>query len=205
MAMLLRRLKDRIVQSQPGRIQCIATSATLGGGEKDFSELAKFARELFGESFDPQDVIAAIHQPMAELGTSWGKPDHSLYKEWQKIINETPPDSTVSALIKIGVKNGVPIKILEDSELQANNEYKRFLFHVLKGDSSLISLRGILEQKPQFLNKAAEKIFPNVANPQNTLVALVDLAVYSKPGKDDQSLIPARYHLFVRAIEGAYL
>lgn len=205
MAMLLRRLKDRVVQSQPGRIQCIATSATLGSGKKDFTEVAKFARELFGESFEPQDVIGAIHQPMAELGASWGMPDPFLYKEWQKIINETPPDSIVSALVKTGVKNGVPIKILEDSELQANNEYKRFLFHVLKGDDRLISLRGILEQKPQLLSKAAEKIFQNVAKPKNTLVALVDLAVQSKPGKDDQPLIPARYHLFVRAIEGAYL
>ncbi len=205
MAMLLRRLKDRIVQSQPGRIQCIATSATLGGGEKDFSEIAKFARELFGESFEPQYVITAIHQPMAELGASWGKPDHSLYKEWQKIINETPPDSTVSALIETGVKNGVPIKILKDSKLQADNEYKRFLYYVMIGDERLISLRQLLKQKPQLLNEIAEEIFPNVANPQNTLVALVDLAVQSKPGKDDQPLIPARYHLFVRAIEGAYL
>jgi len=205
MAMLLRRLKDRIVQSYPGRIQCIATSATLGGGEKDFSEIAKFARELFGESFEPQDVITAIHQPMAELGASWGKPDHSLYKEWQKIINETPPDSTVSALIETGVKNGVPLTILKDSELQAENEYKRFLYYVMIGDERLISLRQLLKQKPQLLNEVAEEIFPNVANPQNTLVALVDLAVQSKPGKDDQSLIPARYHLFVRAIEGAYL
>ncbi|MBA7617862.1 ATP-dependent RNA helicase RhlE [subsurface metagenome] len=205
MAMLLRRLKDRIVQSQPGRIQCIATSATLGGGEKDFSEVAKFARELFGESFEPQYVITAIHQPMAELGTSWGKPDYSLYKEWQKIINETPPDSTVSALIETGVKNGVPIKILKDSELQADNEYKRFLYYVMIGDERLISLKQLLKQKPQLLNEVAEEIFPNLANPQNTLVALVDLAVQSKPGKDDQPLIPARYHLFVRAIEGAYL
>ena len=53
MAMLLKRLKDRIVQSEPGRIQCIATSATLGSEEREFGEVARFARELFGELFEP--------------------------------------------------------------------------------------------------------------------------------------------------------
>jgi len=205
MAMLLKRLKDRVVQSEPGRIQCIATSATLGNEEREFGEVARFARELFGELFEPQDVIAATHKPMAELGASWGKPDPYLYEEWQKIINETLFDSRIPALVKTGRENGVPIKILEDSELRANNQYNRFLFHVLKGDGRLISLRGILEQKPQLLKNVAEKIFHDAKNPQSTLVALVDLAIKSKPSKNNQSLIPARYHLFVRAIEGAYL
>ena len=205
MAMLLRRLKDRVVQNKPNKLRCIATSATLGRGEKDCFEVAKFARELFGERFDLQDIVEAMRQPMAELDVSWGKPEHSLYKEWQKIINETPVDKIIPVLVEIGIKNGVPEKILEDSRIQANDEYKRFLFHVLKGDRRLISLRSILEQKPEFLNRAAENIFRNIASSQNDLLALVSLAVQAKQGEDGQPLIPARYHLFVRAIEGAYL
>jgi hypothetical protein len=142
---------------------------------------------------------------MTEWGISWGTPNPLLYTEWQEIINKFPSYCIVSALVETGIKNGVPTKILEESELQADNEYKPFLFHVLKGDDRLISLRGVLEEKPQFLNEVAEEIFPNVEDPHNTLVALVDLAVQSKPGKDDQPLIPARYHLFVRAVEGAYM
>jgi ATP-dependent helicase YprA (DUF1998 family) len=205
MAMLIRRLKDRIVQNQPGRIQCIATSATIGRGKKDFPEVAKFAQQLFGEEFDSQDVVEAIRQPMADLGIPWGKPDPSLYEEWQKIINETPPNGIISSLKEMGVNNGIPKKMLEDSELQANGDYKRFLFYVLKGDSRLISLRALLEEGPQFLHNAAKKIFQDVSDSQDTLVALVNLAVQSKPCKNDQPLIPARYHLFVRAVEGAYL
>ena len=41
-AMLLRRLKDRVVKSQSGALRCIATSATLGRGEKDFPLVADF-------------------------------------------------------------------------------------------------------------------------------------------------------------------
>ncbi len=36
-AMLLRRLQDRVVQSEPGRLNAIATSATLGRGVRRFS------------------------------------------------------------------------------------------------------------------------------------------------------------------------
>lgn len=78
--MLIRRLKDRVVKSQPGRLRCIATSATLGGGEKDFPEVADFAKQLFGEVFewvndnpDRQDVIGAAYLPLIQSSEGWGK------------------------------------------------------------------------------------------------------------------------------------
>ena len=46
-AMLLRRLKDRVVRSEPGRLRCIATSATLGRGREDFPAVARFASRDF--------------------------------------------------------------------------------------------------------------------------------------------------------------
>jgi ATP-dependent helicase YprA (DUF1998 family) len=49
MAMLLRRLKDRVVQGEEGRLRCMITSATLGRGEDDFPDVAQFARRLLGE------------------------------------------------------------------------------------------------------------------------------------------------------------
>ena len=50
LAMLLRRLKDRVVDGQEGRLRCIATSATLGGGIKDNPSAMAFAKNLFGET-----------------------------------------------------------------------------------------------------------------------------------------------------------
>lgn len=58
MAMLLRRLKQRLRDG--GRVppfQCIATSATLAGDDKDTQDVARFARVLFGEPFEPADII----------------------------------------------------------------------------------------------------------------------------------------------------
>ena len=58
MAMLLRRLKRRLREG--GRqepFRCIATSATLVGGEADKAAVVRFASDLFGEEFHDQDVI----------------------------------------------------------------------------------------------------------------------------------------------------
>ena len=66
MGMLIRRLKQRLTaggRSEP--FQCIATSATLssGEGEDDKTAVAKFAAELFGESFTPSGVIFGSSRP----------------------------------------------------------------------------------------------------------------------------------------------
>lgn len=201
MAMLLRRLKDRVVKSKPGKLQCIATSATLGGGEDD-ADVTKFAGKLFGESFEEKDVVRATRIE-EEFGEPWGKPSPSLYEEWKKIINESNDVNIIQALFETGKKNNVPIDELKGAMDYANNDYKRFLFYILRRDENLISLRKLLDEKPWSLNDVSEVIFPNYS--MNALTALVDIAIKAKPHKDDQPLIPARYHLFVRAIEGAYI
>ena len=48
-AMLLRRVRDRVNNSTPGRIQFIGTSATLGTG-KQLKEVAEYATALFDET-----------------------------------------------------------------------------------------------------------------------------------------------------------
>ncbi len=83
-AMLLRRLKDRVVGGgESGRLRCIATSATLGGrgGRDDFPQVADFASRLFGEPFlwkeavpRQQDVVEAARVPFgAKLQVGGGR------------------------------------------------------------------------------------------------------------------------------------
>jgi hypothetical protein len=56
-SMLLRRLKSRTGSKE--RIQCIAASATLGDPKsaKDSERAADYASKLFGEKFEPTDLI----------------------------------------------------------------------------------------------------------------------------------------------------
>jgi ATP-dependent helicase YprA (DUF1998 family) len=216
MAMLLRRLKDRVVQSQSGRLQCIATSATLGGGRQDFPAVARFTTQLFGERFegeenDPgrQDVVEATRMPLESLGQSWGKPAPSLYAEWHKILETVQdPATQIERMAGKGRQLGIPAYVLETArkkgeQVVTEERAQVFLYEVLKGDDHLQALRARLATQPYLLSRIVADVFGE--DVQQSVVALVDLAVQAKARTEDLPLLPTRYHLFVRALEGAYV
>jgi ATP-dependent helicase YprA (DUF1998 family) len=214
MAMLLRRLKDRVVDGLPGKLQCIATSATLGADQSNFPAVTKFAERLFGEHFEwipndqvRQDVIKAVRQPMSELSQDRWTPDPYIYEKWQQLINRKGLKLELDAFAKTGIEAGFPPNVVENAVSVGEHLqfYQAFLYEALKGDTHLITLRFALEQGPQYLGEIATEVFGEHADAKEWLVSLVDLAARARLSEDDQSLIPARYHLFVRAIEGAYL
>ncbi|MEW6573198.1 MAG: DEAD/DEAH box helicase [Bacillota bacterium] len=212
MAMLLRRLKDRVVAGEGGKLQCVATSATLGGKE-DACRIIDFANQLFGELFewmedDPRrrDVIEAVRLPVAREKKGWGRPSVDLYKSWQEVIATSPEDELLQELAKQGKEKGVPEVVLAEAKMASGVKgWKIFLYEVLKGDDRLLALQQELEKGPQGLRHLVERILPEASNPLEALVALVDLANQARTGEECPPLLPARYHLFIRAIEGAYL
>ena len=116
-AMLLRRLQDRIAGDQHGRIQAIATSATLGRGEEDFGAVAEFASHLFNKPFvwnendeSQQDVIGADLLPIQALGPVWGRGSPDLYGVLHKIIDEANLSwgERISKLESAAAKEAVP-------------------------------------------------------------------------------------------------
>ncbi|MCH1909743.1 DEAD/DEAH box helicase [Stenotrophomonas sp. Y6] len=63
LACLIRRLKGRL-ETPPGQLVCVGTSATLGSdGEQD---LLAFAGQIFGETLDEHAVIAEDREPVAD-------------------------------------------------------------------------------------------------------------------------------------------
>lgn len=66
-------------------------------------------------------------------------------------------------------------------------------------------MRQALVQEPRYLEDIAIQVFGAQGGARERLISLVDLATRAKLSEDDQPLVPARYHLFVRAIEGAYV
>ncbi len=209
-AMLLRRLRDRVVDGQRGRLQCIATSATVGS-LAEFPRVADFATRLFDEPFDwvedetdRQDVIGADRQSF-QAGTTWGRPGSDLYRAWQETLTTAPAAEVVTRLVAVGLEHGVPRPVLEQAARVARREAARFLHGVLSGDANVHALRLRLDDGPEYLDLLAKEIFPDDPSQQGTLAALVDLAAQARPAPEDQPLLPARYHLFVRAVEGAYI
>ena len=117
-AMLLRRLKDRVVQSEQGRLQCFATSATLGGGEKDFPKIASFALSLFGERFEPDDIIGVDRVDLEQKVPAWGSGSSEMYEALKHAVFEAE-DVMIDRLAEIATHHGVPRPTVEDAVAQA--------------------------------------------------------------------------------------
>lgn len=63
----------------------------------------------------------------------------------------------------------------------------------------------MLEEKPYSIVEAANELFPEVEDNHSSLVSLVYLANKANMGDNGQPLLPARYHVFIRALEGGYI
>ncbi len=212
-AMLIRRLKDRIVRSERGRLQCIGTSATLGEGRMDFPQVTRFAEQLFDELFEwneqddsRQDVVEASRVSQGEYPQPWGAPKAEFYLEVREILNSDP--TSLSAVAAIARKCGVPEEVISLAE-KASDSAQHFLFEVLKGDANLARLRACLVEgsgiRPVLLAKVAEQLFQGEEDPNSFITALIDLAVQARPKQEHAPLLPARYHLFVKALEGGFI
>jgi ATP-dependent helicase YprA (DUF1998 family) len=232
LAFLLRRLKDRVVGSERGRLRCIATSATLGRGRADFPAAVEFASNLFDEPFEwiagdsqHQDVIEATRVPIATLHQAWGQAPPECYSALQSMVS-TPTNESESkqgelaAAVAIA-KRHVPLEVVgkaEEAALASVSEtsademmpaqipgtIEAFLYHLLSGDLRLHLLHNELAHGPVALHQVAQKIFPDDQKAGDHLVALVDLAVRARPSPTSLSLLPARYHGFARALEGVF-
>lgn len=212
-AMLLRRLKDRVVAGKEGLLQCFATSATLGRGVQDAPEIVEFATRIFGEPFEwiegdnqRQDVIVAERRSWIDDNASAAgdeyTPCSSLYEELASSVQQ---GADVGTLVDISKIHGVPQKVLIGAATLASGQINRFLYHVLRVDSNVLKLRTILQEGPGMIDDLAKTLFPDDHCALERLVAMVELASRAKPEAESLALLPARYHMFVRAIEGAYL
>jgi ATP-dependent helicase YprA (DUF1998 family)/predicted RNA-binding protein YlxR (DUF448 family) len=176
-AFLLRRVKERIRKYAKTNLQCIATSATLGD-ESAKGALAMFANNIFGEPFSVEDIVTSSR---IELYTDNKMHDFS-YEEYRQLK--------------------------ERSSLMTELEADKFLYEALKLDSRLIKLQKCIVSKPENVGEIANKIFPEYDNKQERLdaiILLIELSARAKPDSDSAALLPARYHLFIKALEGMYI
>lgn len=181
--MLLRRLKDRVVRHRP--LQCIATSASLEGSPQRIME---FGTTLFGEPFE-YDAADPTRQDLvlAEILSRPNDPTWSLSDE----LFDTPIDSNV-------LLNAVQKKAQDSEEV---GEYD-----VLSEERHIVELRAMLSKGSLTLAEVGERLWPGVeqeiAMHRAHKLVLLGSVVLSDTGVP---VLTARYHMFVRAAEGAYL
>lgn len=212
-AMLLRRLKDRILKGNHNQIQCIGTSATVGGEEKDFDKIARFGSQLFSEPFEydekdesRQDVVLAERLEMTTASKEKWFPAPEFYNKLNEYI-ESSDEPDLSTLLEIAktfnVPEGISLSVSKSniSPLTEQKEkYKIWIYILLKDDERLHALHKLLKEP-----KSLKDISDSLEISEEHLVSFVNLAVRAKSGENDAPLLPARYHFFVKALEGGFV
>lgn len=194
MAMLLRRLKRRIREGgRTGPFRCIATSATIAGGESDKSAVAKFASELFDEKFQDEDVILGATESIPDIGTK------SLSLEDYQTLQDALRLSSDHNLNEIAFRLGLTIP--EGLDL------KKEVGYILQNDRRSSKLRQLITIEPKDVSQLDKEIFPELSDNLrvNALSELVELVIKAKAPFSETPLASVRYHLFLRSLEGAFM
>ena len=207
-AMLLRRLQDRVTGGGQKKLQAFAVSATLGEDIPAVrAQISEFAHKIFNLDFDPEDVIFGQREPQSSLSEAWGRGSAELYARLASLAEEYRQNS--NAALPSALPEADP-RLAGDalrSAQRAEEPLPRFLYEILRGDERVHLLRGLLQQKPLPLDEAARQVIPDLPESaaQQALANLVSAAILARECKDKPPLLPARYHLFARALEGAFV
>ena len=179
-SLLMRRLRARI--SEPGSVQYILTSATLGGPDAD-SEILRFAEKLCGVPFKASGIIRSTEKQPAMEAMQDFPPE--LFVE----LHQRP--QAVAEILAHYHADFAPGG--DDGEkLYALFLHTR-LFHILRKTAV----------EPITVSQLRHAL--SAAQPMTNEQVVAFIAVCARAERDGASLIKPRYHFFVRAIEGAYI
>ncbi|MEW6567672.1 MAG: DEAD/DEAH box helicase [Chloroflexota bacterium] len=195
MAMLVRRLKQRLKEggrSEPFR--CIATSATLAGGEGDKAAVAQFASHLFGEAFHEQDVILGESEPIPELSDLALTPRD--YRRLADVLCEASP-LPQGRVLDVSAKLGVSF----------NGDARRQIGAILQRDRRAARLRRLISGTPSRVEEIAAQVFDDLPPEErvSAIAEFVALLLQARVPDSGAPLLSARYHLFIRSLEGAFV
>ena len=192
-AMLLRRVRDRVNRSEPGRLQFIGTSATLGSGDQAERRIAEYATNLFGECVEHhQDIVTPVFAEQSEAST-WEAP-HESWATIERVLADNRLLETLE----------LPLPSQASANLRSQRGVDRAaaLLAALESEEHVVRLRGRLRQGPVDKAEVARAVFDG-PTPADEISALLNVCSNSYGG--EPPLIPARFHYIVRALEGAFM
>jgi len=198
-AMLIRRLKQRLRDGgHEGRLQCIATGASLGGGDPDREPLAEFAGELFGEPFSPDDIVLEETVPEPHLEHPAGPIPAQATIDLGRLVTEGDEERAARLCLDVVKRQG-----LESRAGAALDELLQIAFST---DSRVMDLRKRLA-RPRLVVELADELYPELPGDRRTsaLVALVQLLMRARDPGTGAPILSARYHLFIKGLEGAFV
>lgn len=180
-ALLLRRLKARIKSSQ--EVLHILTSATLGGKEAD-EEIVHFAKTLCNAQFYVEDIIRS----------EMDKPNY--IEELKDIPLELFKEISES---KENVKQLTKKYNIDYPE---NIEESELLYDLCVSSKVYRKIRESVTF-PMTITEITSKVNEQLSVTESDIVNVIGTAVQAD--KNKMPLIKARYHMFAKALEGAYI
>ncbi len=177
---LLRRLRDRLNAKD---LRCIATSATLGkrNDSQSIKKVRDFASALFGDRFDERNPIYGT--PAAPvLGEPAIRPSPEQYIAAAEAIRQKK-DPAQALYLPSGTK----------------------LSQGLERDENLYRLRKDILIAPKPLSAVAAELWPDRANAEDGLNALLEVVTSAKEHGATEDLLPTRLHYFVKAEDGLHI
>lgn len=180
-ALLLKRLKARI--SNPANVLHILTSATLGGKEAD-ADIVKFAETLCSASFHTEDIIRSqsVVPSYAQAPVDVPLSMFAALVDPQKPLNEIAADYGM--------------------QLPEHQPDAEFLYDLCVNASVYRQLRRIAV-KPMTIPEITSALRQTHDVSQQDVVNIISVAAQAV--KNKSALIKARYHMFAKALEGAYI
>ncbi len=214
MGMLIRRLKQRLREGgKEGKFVCIATSATIASGNNYKKDVARFADNLFGEGFGQDDIIFGEREQLFDQASNATTTE--LTWEDYKYLHDI-------------IRKGGESSITPSNELQSIkippglSEHER-VGHILLQDQRALKLLRLISGQDSNIKQDSNKspysnrdvhqlikhpIFDDLSDVESKLTALstlVELLTIAKRPYQNSPIITARYHLFLRSLEGAFI
>ncbi|OBF29774.1 DEAD/DEAH box helicase [Mycobacterium sp. ACS4331] len=180
-ALLIRRLKQRVAPKST--LQCIATSASLTGSVRNdpCSEAMEFASNLFDATFEYVEGDA----------------------QRQDLVEPVRKQHTPTATWEL---TGEQLMALREEKLDLSDVIPPTVepFQALSQERSMVELKEALSSGPIDVRRLRDLLWPGDEQSAEKLDALVDLGSRTHDAAD-YPVLSARYHLFVRATEGAFV
>jgi len=212
-SMLLKRLKHRLNKSK-GDVQCIATSATLTSD--DVGQAKRFASRLFDENFSDDDIIfGETTEDLSEFIDSHYEFDSKNYLrgDFSELIDELRkqlPNIDEIALLMEDL--GLIPKTLDWGALVNTVSPQQFVWDVMRRNTHLAKIRRLMNERqntPMSLEELAERTFENEnmlpEEQREAIHRLIELGTFARKDPKTSSLLPTRYHFFMRSPQGIYV
>lgn len=179
---LIKRVKAMLDRKD---IQFILTSATLGD-ENSNSEIINFGNSLCDAEFTPSSIIRS-HTIKADATRKSARIDKKFYQEFAGLICDNVNENDMLSFIdSYGISH-------------SGSDAPSAVFDIVLHDEFYSLFRNCLRSTIRSVSDVAERL--NIS--ENELADFITVASFAH--KNGEKLFEAKYHMFLRGIEGVYV